>query len=73
MEEDESLGQALLREIQEETELVVLIEQNLGEHLQRLTDITVSLNYFRCHALSKRCAPRRRLGIGLVAKKSRRL
>lgn len=57
VEEGESLEQALVREIQEETGLVVRIEQRLGEHLQHLTDTTVTLNYFRCHAVSSAARP----------------
>ncbi|MCX4164378.1 MULTISPECIES: NUDIX domain-containing protein [Paraburkholderia] len=57
VEEGEALEQALVREIQEETGLVVRIEQRLGEHLQRLADTTVTLNYFRCHAVSNAARP----------------
>ena len=57
VEEGESLEQALVREIQEETGLAVRIEQKLGEYLQHLTDTTVTLNYFRCHAASNGARP----------------
>ncbi|MEQ5838089.1 NUDIX domain-containing protein [Paraburkholderia acidicola] len=57
VEEGESLEQALVREIQEETALAIRIEQSLGEHLQYLTDTTVTLNYFRCHAVSNAARP----------------
>lgn len=57
VEEGESLEQALVREIYEETGLAVRIEQKLGVYLQRLTDTTVSLNYFHCHATSNIARP----------------
>jgi 8-oxo-dGTP pyrophosphatase MutT (NUDIX family) len=57
VEDGESFEEALQREIQEETGLTVTIEQNLGEHLQRLTDTTVTLNYFRCRAISNLARP----------------
>ncbi|MGF6763853.1 8-oxo-dGTP diphosphatase [Paraburkholderia sp. GAS33] len=57
VEEGESLEQALVREIYEETGLAVRIVQKLGEYLQRLADTTVTLNYFRCHATSNVARP----------------
>jgi hypothetical protein len=32
-------------------------EQNLGEHMQSLTDAAVTLNYFRCRAFSNVARP----------------
>jgi 8-oxo-dGTP pyrophosphatase MutT (NUDIX family) len=57
VEEGESLEQALVREIQEETGLCILIEHNLGEYLQHLGDTTVTLNYFRCRTISDAASP----------------
>ncbi|MGF6243980.1 8-oxo-dGTP pyrophosphatase MutT (NUDIX family) [Paraburkholderia sp. GAS38] len=57
VEDGESFEEALQREIQEETGLTVAIEQTLGEHRQHLTDATVTLNYFRCRAISNAARP----------------
>jgi 8-oxo-dGTP pyrophosphatase MutT (NUDIX family) len=57
VEDGEPFEVALQREIQEETGLTVTIEQNLGEHLQHLTDATVTLNFFRCRAISNVARP----------------
>jgi 8-oxo-dGTP pyrophosphatase MutT (NUDIX family) len=57
VEDGEHYEDALRREIQEETGLKITIEQNLGEHLQQLSDTAVTLNYFRCHAISNVARP----------------
>jgi 8-oxo-dGTP pyrophosphatase MutT (NUDIX family) len=57
VEDGESFEEALQREMQEESGLTVTIDQNLGERLQHLTDATVTLNFFRCRAISNVARP----------------